>query len=109
MKKTALWLGIGFLCGLARADEGARLFTAKCQTCHAKDGHGNPALKKVYGAGIDLLDAESQNKEEAVWLVNIREGAVKGKMPAFKKKLTEDQMKAIIAYVRGMAAAGETK
>ena len=110
MKKIVLPLAfVALFSRETSAEDGARLFQAKCQTCHGTDGKGNPALKKVYGPGINIVDEASQAKDDAEWQRLVAEGAVKGKMPAFKKTLSEENIGHIIAYVRSLAPREPTE
>ncbi len=78
-------------------NSGADIFKAKCQMCHGPDGTANtPAGRAIKAASfkspalINIPDAEL--------IAAVKNG--KGKMPAFSGKLTDDQIKAAIAYVR---------
>jgi len=69
----------------------------KCANCHAEDGKG-----KVKGTP-DFTNAEWQSKKTDDELAN---GIKKGdppKMPPFGAKLTDDQVKALVSYVRTFA------
>lgn len=75
--------------------DAAALYTAqKCTGCHGTDGKG-----KVKGAP-NFADAAWQQKETDDKLI---EGIKKGnvpKMPAYGSKLSEDEIRALVAYVR---------
>jgi cytochrome c oxidase cbb3-type subunit 3 len=77
------------------ATDAATLFKAqKCDTCHGVDGKG-----KVKGVP-NFTDAAWHQKETDAKLI---EGIKKGnppKMPAYEKKLSEDEIKSLVAYVR---------
>ncbi len=81
----------------AKAKETKRVFKQKCSKCHAQDGtvsnHG-----RLIGA-TNLTDPEWQQRVDDKRLVNsIKHG--RGQMPAFGEKLTEDQINALVLYVR---------
>jgi cytochrome c6 len=85
----------------ARADDGASLYKAKCASCHGADGSGNtPAGKSLKVS--DLSSAAVQKSTDADLTQKIADG--KGKMPAYAKKLTPDQIKSLVATIRAMAA-----
>lgn len=73
-------------------------FDSKCATCHGKDGRGKTFKGKLSHAR-DLTSGEWQNDVTDERLFNsISNG--RGKMPAFKKKLSEAQIDELVAYVR---------
>jgi cytochrome c6 len=73
-------------------------FDSKCATCHGKDGRGKTFKGKLTHAR-DMTDGQWQNDVTDERLFNsISNG--RGKMPAFKKKLSEAQIDELVAYVR---------
>ena len=82
-------------------DGGAALYKAKCASCHAADGSGNtPAGKSLKVR--DLCSADVQKLSDAELTKVIADG--KGKMPGYAKKLSADQIKALVATIRSMPA-----
>jgi len=74
------------------------IFEAKCASCHGKDGRGKTFKGKLIHAR-NLTDAKWQNDVSDERLFNsISNG--RGKMPDFKKKLSEQQIDQLVAYVR---------
>ena len=74
------------------------IFDAKCAKCHGKDGRAKSLRGKLAHAR-DLTDFGWQSNVTDERLFNsISNG--KGKMPDFKKSLSEDQIDALVAYVR---------
>jgi cytochrome c6 len=83
----------------ALADNAAteKLWKTKCQSCHAADGSGNtPAGKKVEARDLRLPEIQKQSDAELLEIT--KKG--KNKMPAYDKKLTDQQIKDLVAYVR---------
>jgi cytochrome c6 len=82
----------------AKADThpGAATFKAKCAACHGADGKGKAALKTQ-----DMSSAAVQQMSDAELTAITANG--KGKMPAYGKKLTPDQIKQLVAYIREFA------
>ena len=75
------------------------IFEAKCAECHGKDGRARTFRSKHFVHARDLTDASWQGNVTDERLFNsIRNG--KGKMPAFGKKLSDNQIDALVAYVR---------
>jgi cytochrome c6 len=78
---------------IAAADAKAD-YTAKCASCHGADGS-----KSMMGAK-PLNGADVQGMSDADLNAAITNG--KGKMPAYKGKLTDDQIKDLVKYVRSL-------
>lgn len=70
----------------------ADLYKAKCAMCHGADG-----TKTMMGAK-PLSGAEVQGMSDADLSGTITNG--KGKMPAYKGKLTEAQISELVSYIR---------
>ena len=82
----------------ASAADNAELWAKNCASCHAKDGTGNTIMGKKSGVD-DYTDAKFQAKfTDAEGLAIIKNG--KGKMKGFADKLTDPEIKAMLAYVR---------
>ncbi len=80
------------------------LYAKNCQSCHAPDARGNPKMVKalkVQAADLDLLDEASLKDTVEAWARDVADG-VKPKMPAYGKKLTAQQIKDLVAYIRGL-------
>ncbi len=82
----------------AQAQDGAALYKAKCSVCHADDGSGSGATGKQLGVK-DLRSDEVQKQTDAQLTDTITNGMGK-KMPAYKGKITDDQIKGLVAYIR---------
>lgn len=73
---------------------GADTYKAKCAMCHAADGTASgPA-----GKSMNVPSFRASKETEAQMIAETKAG--KGKMPAFAGKLTDDQIKDVIVYVR---------
>ena len=73
-------------------DKAADLYKSKCAMCHGADG-----TKTMMGAK-PLSGAEVQGMSDADLNAAITNG--KGKMPAYKGKLTEAQISELVAHIR---------
>lgn len=84
----------------ARADEaGKKLYQRDCQTCHGPDGAGNLQLAKVLQVDIPPITAAAlKQKDDAEMLHSIAEG--KGKMPGFAKKLSVEEQRQVLEYLK---------
>lgn len=76
----------------------AQLFAKQCASCHGKDGRAKTIKGKLKHAR-NLTDAEWQEKVSDERIFNsITNG--KEKMPAYGKKLSQEQIEALVTYVR---------
>ncbi len=91
----ALALSVAALPSLAQGP-GADAYKAKCQMCHGADGMaGTPAGKAMKALPFNSPDITS--KSDADLIAATTNG--KGKMPAYKDKLTAAEIKQVIAFV----------
>jgi cytochrome c6 len=79
----------------ALAEDGKALYESKCAICHGKDG----VAKSIAKGSANFNDPAWQKVNDAAAIAKVA-GAGKNKMPAFKEKLTEDQLKAIADYMK---------
>jgi len=86
-----------------RAADVQENWTKYCVSCHAKDGSGNTKM----GRKVDVKDyrdpkVQEQIKDDKAYKI-VREGITeKGqeRMKPFADKLTDEEIKALIAYIR---------
>jgi cytochrome c6 len=76
------------------------LFKAKCSVCHGADGSGNTAIGKALKLR-DLRSTDVQKQTDAQLTTITRCG--KGKMPAYMGKLSDEQIKHLVEYMRSLA------
>jgi mono/diheme cytochrome c family protein len=98
--KALLAVGIMFVFGTSVRADGAGDFKAKCAACHGADGTGSTATGKALKVR-DLASPDVQSQSDAQLTDIVTNG--KNKMPAYKGKLTDDQIKGLVAYIRGLA------
>jgi cytochrome c6 len=84
-----------------RAQDAPTLYKSKCAACHAADGSGSGAMGKQLGV-LDLRSPDVQKQTDAQLTDSITNGKGK-KMPAYKGKLTDDQIKGLVGYLRELA------
>jgi len=84
------------LAGSAFGADGAAIFKAKCAMCHGPDGSASTGMGKSMGLK-PLGSPEVQKMSEADLIALISNG--KGKMPASKGKLSDDEISAVAKYV----------
>jgi mono/diheme cytochrome c family protein len=88
--------------GSLRAQDAPALYKSKCAACHGADGSGNTTMGKSLGAK-DLGSAEVQKQTDAQLTDIVTNGMAGGKMPAYKGKLTDDDIKGLVGYLRTLA------
>jgi cytochrome c6 len=76
----------------AVAQDAAATYKAKCAMCHGADGKGGKMGTR------DFASAEVKAETDAQLTDIITKG--KGKMPAYTGKLTDADIKGLVAYVR---------
>ena len=104
--KTALLLApIVFWASAAFAADAAANWSQHCASCHGKDGSGSTMMGKKLGVK-DYRDAKvqaafSDGEVESAIKDGVKEGG-KEKMKAYKDKISEEEVKALVAYVRSL-------
>jgi len=86
--------------GKEQASTGEALFQQQCVGCHGPDGHAQTELGKKLGAA-DLSSDAIQQQADSQLAKTVKDG--KGKMPAFDRKLKEDEIHTVITYIRHLA------
>ena len=76
---------------------GAATYKAKCQACHGPSGTPSAGMAKMMGIKA-ISSPEMKKLTEAEMIKATTDG--KGKMPAFKGKLTDAQIKDVVTYFR---------
>ena len=84
----------------AAAPGAPETFKAKCASCHGPDGAGATAVGKAMKVH-DLRSAEVQKQSDTDLQKVISDG--KGKMPAYKAKLSVADVSSLVAFIRGLA------
>jgi len=83
-----------------RADDTPALYKSKCAMCHGADGSGDTPTGKAMKVA-DLRSDPVQKQTDAQLIATTTDG--KNKMPAFKGKLSEAQIKDLVKYIRDLA------
>jgi cytochrome c553 len=98
----ALTLGLATTAAVSAADVTA-LWDQHCASCHAKDGSGNTKMGKKTGVK-DYRDPKVQaGLSDEKSLKSVKDGITengKERMKPYKDKLTDDQIKGLIAHIR---------
>ncbi len=87
-----------------RAEDGAATFKAKCAACHGADGSGNTTVgKSMKIRDLSSPDVQKQTDEQLTGIITNGKAPA---MPAFKDKITADQIKQLLAFIRQLAKKG---
>jgi mono/diheme cytochrome c family protein len=91
--------------GITFAADAAANWNQHCASCHGKDGSGNTMMGKKLSVK-SYQDAKVQSeftdaKATEVIKDGVKEGG-KEKMKSYKEKLSDDEIKALVAYVRSL-------
>lgn len=78
------------------AQDSEALYKSKCQVCHGADGKGTAAGQKMGVKSFVAPEVAKQSDEDMIAVT--KKG--KGKMPGYDGKLTDDQIKDLIKYIR---------
>lgn len=100
MKATISTLALGLLLAAAvpaAAQDAAALYKSKCQVCHGADGKGTPAGQKM---GVKDFHSPEVQKQTDAELIKITKEGKGTKMPKYEGKLTDDQIKDLVKFIR---------
>ena len=87
---------------------GEQLYRAACATCHGANGRGNPQSHVGFDTPLpDFTDCSFATPEaEADWFAIVHAGgpvrAFDRRMPAFAGALTDDEIRRVVGYLRGL-------
>ncbi len=82
------------------------LYTKNCMICHKDSGKGGKVT--IDGKSLkpnDLTADKIKNRSDDKLFKDISEGSPDDGMPAFKGKLTDDQIKAVVKHLRKLQGA----
>ena len=79
--------------------DGKALYAEHCARCHGTDGRGRTALGRTFKCP-DLTSSKTQGRSDSRFRSAIKNG--RGNMPAFAKKLSAQDILALIAYIRSL-------
>lgn len=97
--RTIFFTAVVFLFLTSRSHaQTEKTYKTKCVACHAADGSGSEVGKKL--GTHDFHSSEVHVETDAGLTQIIAKG--KNKMPAYEKSLKPDEIKGLVAYVRGL-------
>ena len=95
-----------------RSHDGRALFAAHCTVCHGVRGKGDgPGAEVIRQKIVDFTDPAAMRGVSDRFLFEIiqKGGSQFGRsnaMPAWGMKLTDDDIRAVVAYIRSLASQG---
>src|SRR5439155_489311 len=109
LKGGAVALALAAMVAPAWALSGPEIYVQACAPCHGADGRGAPAGSGITVPLPDFTDcAVSTAETTANWAGLVRRGGrflgMSDEMPAFGDALTEEEIRAVLAYLRSFCA-----
>jgi mono/diheme cytochrome c family protein len=103
MVRVLIAVAVLLLCSLsvASAADGAALYKAQCAKCHGDTGHADTTIGKAMKVPSLVGDANIQKMSDSDVAAKIKGNA---KHPPTVKSLSDDDINALAAYVKGLAA-----
>jgi len=95
---TTAILATSLATNLFAADNAQDMYKAKCQMCHGPNGEPSGVGKSMGARPFSDPDVVKMSDAE---LAGITSNG-KNKMPAYKGKLSDDDINALVKYVRGL-------
>ena len=83
----------------AFADSAADIYKTKCSACHGKNGAGDSMLGKNLKLRALASDEVQERSDDELFAI-ISKG--KNRMPPFDRKLSKDQIRDLVKYVRAL-------
>ncbi len=78
-----------------------KIYTEKCARCHKDDGSGGKTEIEGTTINAENLTSDKMKKEpDAEYIEHITDGIPGEGMPAFKGKLTEQEIKDVVVFIR---------
>lgn len=74
----------------------ANIFKANCITCHGEDGAGTAIGNRLHVKNLYSKEVQAKSSDDLAHVI----GAGKDNMPAFKDRLSEDQVQDLVEYIR---------
>lgn len=95
---SAIILTMSWTFEAATKPDAAALFKERCSMCHGVDGKGFPVLKTP-----DFTDPKWQASVKDSQLIEVvKNGKKDTVMKGFSDKLKEDEIRALVAYIRSL-------
>ena len=84
-------------------ERGRVIYLEQCVVCHGPEGRGDgPEAPFLSPRPASLISAGSSVKSDAESLAVIANGKPRSAMPAWKDRLSEEQRREVLAYIRSL-------
>lgn len=100
-----LAVSISIPCIASAVDDGASLYRAKCATCHGKQGTGKRSTKAPSLVSDKVKSMSDDTIRDLVASRTNGEMEKKSAHTSLKKRLTSDQITALVAHIRELQKA----
>jgi len=90
-----LVLFASYLSAAAQGNDGEVTYKARCAVCHGEDG-----VPKSFAKGSPAFNDETWKKEKSLEAIDKVVAEGRNRMPAFRNKLTPEEIKAVSAYLK---------
>jgi mono/diheme cytochrome c family protein len=81
------------------ADSGAEIYKTKCSACHGANGAGDTMIgRNLNLRALGSADAQRQSDDELFTIIS--RGKNKNRMPSFDRKLSKEQIRDVVRYIR---------
>lgn len=82
---------------------GVELYKKYCVSCHGRDGKAQ-TRKAKFNHARDIADSKWQDEvtDERIFNSIMNGRNVRGHMPAFSKKINDQEVEALVTFVRGL-------
>jgi mono/diheme cytochrome c family protein len=90
------------------ADQGKKIYTGKCLSCHGSQGKGDgPMMKVLKKKPSDLTSADVAAETDGALFYKITKG--QKPMPTFAKSLTDKERWTVVNYIRSLNKSADKK
>lgn len=79
----------------ADANDGEAIYKARCKVCHGEDG-----VPKSFAKGSSAFNDKEWKEATSLEVIEKVVSEGRKRMPAFRNKLTPEQIKAVSAYLK---------
>jgi mono/diheme cytochrome c family protein len=83
------------------AESGAETYRAHCSACHGAKGAGDTMIGRNLKLRVLGSDDVQKRSDDELFTI-ISKGMEKNRMPAFDRRLSKDQIRELVEYIRSL-------